>query len=90
MPGFSVTLKLFVPPSKTGVLPRTLFDELLTTTSCEMAELLVKSTVSLPAFAVSWLVSNRSWSPLGASLTVLGELVAGCFSRAASSPAGVP
>ena len=78
------------PAVEEGVFPRTLFDELLTTTSCEMAESLVKSTVTLPAFAVSWSVSNRSWSPLGASLTVLGRVRRGLLLRAfagACSPA---
>ena len=47
------------------------------TTLWEMAELLVNLTVTLPALAVSLLVSNMSMSSIGARLTVLDVLAAG-------------
>ena len=50
--------------------------------------MLVKSTVTLPALAVSVSVSNISWSPWGASLTVLAEFAAGCSFAAGSFFAG--
>ena len=50
----------------------------------------MKSTVTLPALAFSVLVSNISWSPLGASLTVLAEFPAGCFSAGGAAPDWVP
>ena len=40
VPAFSVTLKLFVPPSKTGVWPRTLFAWSLTTTAAYLPPVL--------------------------------------------------
>src|SRR5690349_19581726 len=70
-------VKLLVPPSNVGVLPRTLFAELTITTVWEIAELLVNLIVTLPAFAVSLLVSNMSMSSIGARLTVLELLAAG-------------
>ena len=77
MPGFSVTVKLSVPPSNVGVLPRIVFAELIRTTLCEMAELLVNLIVTVPALTVSLLVSNVNMSSIGAKLMVLAEFVAG-------------
>src|SRR5690242_1416265 len=77
MPGLSVTVKLLVPPSNVGVLPRTLFAGLMMVTLWEMAELLVNLIVTLPALAVSLLLSNMSMSPMGARVTVLEVLGAG-------------
>ena len=77
VPGFSVVLKDFVPPWNTGVLPRILFDESVSTTSWSRAELLVNLIATFPAVAVSLSALKASVLPLAARATVPPALLAG-------------
>lgn len=65
-------MKLFVPPWKTGVWPRILLAELISTTSWANGERLVNAIVTFPALAVSLLAVNMSVPDgLAAMATVL-------------------
>jgi hypothetical protein len=78
VPGLRLTERLFEPPENVGVAPTFSPDDDSIVTLCGSEEEFVKSTDTLPAFAVSDFVLYSSWpSGLASSLTLLEPPAAG-------------